>query len=230
MIGNEGGFLAAPVNMTAAERQPAADGSGRARRRDRRLHQRAARATTSCGNVGPDDPFGGAARFDPDEVADPNSTGQIMQFRVVPARGGRPTTPPQFLVLPAIAPLPPCDGDPPGRPVGRDVHVLMPMRLLEVRLGHRHGRSQHGAGHWRVYAHDVDGTGDGESGCPDDRNLGVLQLPRRTPIPCTFTRCIFQVVNRQPIFVDEANMTVQVVPDSTPLTARALGERHTRTR
>ena len=41
-IGNEGGFLAAPVNLTALW-QPAADGSGRACRRDRRLHQRAGR-------------------------------------------------------------------------------------------------------------------------------------------------------------------------------------------
>ena len=40
-IGNEGGFLAAPVNMTAVMRQQAADGPGRARRRDRRLHERA---------------------------------------------------------------------------------------------------------------------------------------------------------------------------------------------
>ena len=44
-IGNEGGFLAAPVNLTG-HGQPAADGPGRARRRDRRLHQRAGRATT----------------------------------------------------------------------------------------------------------------------------------------------------------------------------------------
>ena len=40
-IGNEGGFLAAPVNLTADQRQPAADGPGRAGRPDRRLHQRA---------------------------------------------------------------------------------------------------------------------------------------------------------------------------------------------
>ena len=40
-IGNEGGFLAAPVNLTADQRQPAAHGPRRAGRRDRRLHQRA---------------------------------------------------------------------------------------------------------------------------------------------------------------------------------------------
>ena len=42
-IGNEGGFLAAPVNLTADQRQPAPDGLGRAGRLDRRLQQRARR-------------------------------------------------------------------------------------------------------------------------------------------------------------------------------------------
>jgi FtsP/CotA-like multicopper oxidase with cupredoxin domain len=58
------------------------------------------------GNVGPDEPFGGGVPgvdFDP---ADPATTGQVMEFRVVPAVAPDPTTPPQFLVLPAITPLP----------------------------------------------------------------------------------------------------------------------------
>jgi FtsP/CotA-like multicopper oxidase with cupredoxin domain len=59
------------------------------------------------GNVGPDEPFGGGipgVDFDP---ADPDSTGQIMAFNVVPAVAPDPTTPPQFLILPPIVPLPP---------------------------------------------------------------------------------------------------------------------------
>ena len=40
-------------------------------------------------------------------MADPDSTGQVLEFRVVPAAAPDPTTPPQFLVLPAITPLPP---------------------------------------------------------------------------------------------------------------------------
>ena len=40
-IGNEGGFLAAPVNLTATNGNRLLMGSGRARRRDRGLHQRA---------------------------------------------------------------------------------------------------------------------------------------------------------------------------------------------
>jgi spore coat protein A len=40
------------------------------------------------------------------EPADPATTGQVMQFNVVPAAAPDPTTPPQFLVLPAAPPLP----------------------------------------------------------------------------------------------------------------------------
>jgi FtsP/CotA-like multicopper oxidase with cupredoxin domain len=58
------------------------------------------------GNVGPDEPFGGGVPDEDFDSADPGSTGQIMQFHVVPSVAPDPTTPPQFLVLPAIAPLP----------------------------------------------------------------------------------------------------------------------------
>ena len=57
-------------------------------------------------NVGPDEPFGGGIPGDDFEVADPGTTGQILQFRVVPAVGVDDSTPPQFLQLPAITPLP----------------------------------------------------------------------------------------------------------------------------
>ena len=58
------------------------------------------------GNVGPDEPFGGGTPGDDFEVADPGTTGQILQFRVVPAVGADDSTPPQYLQLPAITPLP----------------------------------------------------------------------------------------------------------------------------
>ena len=40
------------------------------------------------------------------DAADPGSTGQVMRFDVVPAAAADPTTPPQFLQLRAIMPLP----------------------------------------------------------------------------------------------------------------------------
>jgi spore coat protein A len=57
------------------------------------------------GNVGPDEPFGGGIPGVDFPVADPGSTGQVLQFRVVPAVAADPTTPPQFLVLPATTRL-----------------------------------------------------------------------------------------------------------------------------
>ena len=43
--------------------------------------------TTCSRNVGPDEPFGGGTPGDDFPVADPATTGQIMQFNVVPAVG-----------------------------------------------------------------------------------------------------------------------------------------------
>jgi FtsP/CotA-like multicopper oxidase with cupredoxin domain len=112
-IGNEGGFLAAPYEITGP-------GEGRllmapAERADVIVDF----ANVPVGshvlrNVGPDEPFGGGSpAFPPDEpgegefpVADPATTGQVLQFRVVPAVEADDTTPPRFLVLPPVAPLP----------------------------------------------------------------------------------------------------------------------------
>ena len=104
-IGNEGGFLAAPVNLTVTNG-------------NRLLMALAERADLimdftnvppgnyTMANVGPDVPYGGGTLgvdFDP---ADPGTTGQVLQFRVVPAVAPDPTTPAQFLRLPALTPLP----------------------------------------------------------------------------------------------------------------------------
>jgi spore coat protein A, manganese oxidase len=104
-IGNEGGFLAAPVNLTADNGNRLL--MGLAERADLIVDfTNVSVDHYVLGNVGPDEPFGGGipgADFDP---ADPDTTGQVMEFRVVPAVAPDPTTPPQFLVLPAITPLP----------------------------------------------------------------------------------------------------------------------------
>jgi spore coat protein A, manganese oxidase len=104
-IGNEGGFLAAPVNITAGFR-------------NRLLMTLAERADVIVdftnvptgayvlGNLGPDEPFGGGVPGVDFPTADALTTGQVMQFVVGPAVGPDPTTPPAFLGLPPIAPLP----------------------------------------------------------------------------------------------------------------------------
>ena len=105
-VGNEGGFLQTPVDLTATNKNRLL--MGLAERADMIVDfTDVPLGNYVLGNVGPDEPFGGG---DPDDgsllPADPATTGQIMQFRVVPAVAVDSTTPPQFLRLPAITPLP----------------------------------------------------------------------------------------------------------------------------
>jgi spore coat protein A, manganese oxidase len=103
-IGNEGGFLAAPVNITALNNQLL---MGLAERADVIVDfTNVPAGNYVLGNIGPDEPFGGGIPGVDFPVADPASTGQIMQFNVVPSPAPDPTTPPMFLQLPAITPLP----------------------------------------------------------------------------------------------------------------------------
>ncbi len=103
-IGNEGGFLAAPVNVTALGNTLL---MGLAERADLIVDfTNVPVGDYALGNLGPDEPFGGGEPDEDFDVADPNGTGQIMQFNVVPALAPDTTTPAQFLTLPAITPLP----------------------------------------------------------------------------------------------------------------------------
>src|SRR5215204_3274030 len=100
-IGTEGGFLPAPLEL------------------DRLLLGLAERADvivdfTNVGvgteiilqNLAPDEPFGGGEPPGDFDAADPDTTGQVMQFRVIAATSPDTSTPPGQLVLPAPAPLP----------------------------------------------------------------------------------------------------------------------------
>jgi spore coat protein A len=108
-IGAEGGYLPAPIRLNDYP-YPGSTGGGAtvlmglAERADLIVDFSAA-ANTSFRllNVGPDEPFGGGQigiDFDP---ADPDSTGQVMEFRVSAGPVADPTTPPQYLQLPAIS-------------------------------------------------------------------------------------------------------------------------------
>jgi spore coat protein A len=104
-IGNEGGFLAAPVNLTAGNGNQLL--MGPAERADLIVDfTNVPVGDYVLGNVGPDEPFGGGEPPDDFDIADPDTTGQIMQFRVVPALTVDASTPPQFLQLPAVTPMP----------------------------------------------------------------------------------------------------------------------------
>ena len=104
-IGNEGGFLAAPVNLTADHGNRLL--MGLAERADVIVDfTNVPVGNYVLGNLGPDEPFGGGEPAEDFDVADPDYDGQVLEFRVVPAVAPDPTTPPLFLQLPAITPLP----------------------------------------------------------------------------------------------------------------------------
>lgn len=103
-IGNDGGFLPAPVNLTALGNTLL---MALAERADLLVDfTNVPVGSYVLGNIGPDEPFGGGEPGDDFDIADPGTTGQVMQFRVGPAQDADTTTPPQYLVLPALAPLP----------------------------------------------------------------------------------------------------------------------------
>ena len=104
MIGNEGGFLAAPVHVTLAGNRLLL---GPAERADVIVDfTNVPPGNHVLRNIGPDEPFGGGEPDDDFDFADPDTTGRVMQFRVGPAPGPDPTTPPMFIELPSVTPLP----------------------------------------------------------------------------------------------------------------------------
>jgi spore coat protein A, manganese oxidase len=209
-IGNEGGFLAAPVNHTAV--------SG-----NRLLMGPAERADVIVdftnvpvgnyvlGNAGPDAPFGGL-QIDPAELADPLTTGQIMQFRVGPARAVDPTTPPQFMVLPAIAALPAATVT---RPLAllEEMSMYFPDAPAETRLGDVAGDPNTGTGTWTSRAWEDPVTENPAVGATE-----VWEFYNGTADahPMHIHERLFKVVDRQPIVVDEDNRNFQVVANSLP--------------
>jgi len=210
MIGNEGGFLAAPVNLTAVNG-------------NKMLMSPAERADVIVdftnvpvgsyvlGNVGPDEPFGGGVPGVDFPVADPASTGQILQFRVVPALAPDPTTPPQFLQLPAIAPL--VGGA--ARPVAllEEMSMYFDDAPAETLLGTVEGDPNSGAATWtpRMWADPVT-----ENPAVGATEVWEFYNGTADAHPMHIHEVLFQVVNRQAIVVDESGRTFEVVPGSVP--------------
>jgi FtsP/CotA-like multicopper oxidase with cupredoxin domain len=213
-IGNEGGFLAAPVNLTANNGNRLL--MGLAERADLIVDfTNVPVGPHVLHNVGPDEPFGGGEPGEepPDgfEVADPASTGQIMQFRVVPAVAADPSTPPRFLVLPPVTPL-----------VGGSVRPLALLEAaseffeeapVEARLGTVTGDPNTGTGTWtaRKWMDPV----------TENPSVGATEIwefynATADAHPMHIHEVAFQVVNRQAIVIDEPTGTVQVDGSSPP--------------
>ena len=56
--------------------------------------------------MGPDEPYAGGVPGTDFTTADPDTTGQVLQFRVVAAQGQDKTTPGANIQLPDVTPLP----------------------------------------------------------------------------------------------------------------------------
>jgi len=187
-IGNEGGFLAAPVNITADHGNRLL--MGLAERADVIVDFTNVPAGQHIlVNVGPDEPFGGGepgVDFDP---SDPDSTGQVMAFNVGPAVAADPTTPPQFLVLPAVTPLP--------APV-----TTRPLALIEMMSNVHDGPSEAMLG-------NIDGDGNvvhkmwsdpiTENPNVGDTEIWELYNFTEDAHPMHIHETTFEVVNRQAI-------------------------------
>jgi FtsP/CotA-like multicopper oxidase with cupredoxin domain len=207
-IGNEGGFLAAPVNLALHAYRLL---MGPAERADVIVDfTQVPVGNYVLGNIGPDEPFGGGVPGVDFPVADPASTGQVMQFRVVPALGVDQTTPPMFLKLPDLTPLP-------------QANITRPLALLEETeddapseavLGTVSGNPNLAPGVWakKLWMDQV----------TENPALGATEVwefynATGDAHPMHVHEVVFELVNRQEIEVDESLGTVRVKPGSHPM-------------
>lgn len=212
-IGNEGGLLPTPVNLTADHA-------------NRLLVIPAERAdlivdftdvpvgSYPLRNLGPDEPYGGGVPGVDFEPADPDTTGSVLQFRVVQATSADPTTPPQYLGLPPIAAIP---------------AASVTRRLALLEHGHDEGgptaavlgtirqSMEPGAPEW-------DGTGTGHAvgqmwmdEVTTNPSVGATEIWEIYNMtvdahPVHVHEVVFEVLNRQAIRVDEH--AVELLPGS----------------
>jgi FtsP/CotA-like multicopper oxidase with cupredoxin domain len=198
-IGNEGGFLAEPVNLSTTNGNRLL--MGLAERADLIVDfTNVPVGNHILGNVGPDEPFGGGEPPGDFDAADPDSTGQVLQFRVVPAVAADPTTPPQFLVLPAITKL--------------SGGTTRPLALLEKASEFTDGPAEAQLG-----IVDDTGTlvakewGDAVTENPKVGDTEVWEYHNATADahPMHIHEVAFQVVNRQSLALDDNGEVVQPV-------------------
>ena len=208
-IGNEGGFLEDPVDLMTAT-------GGRilmalAERADLILDfSKVPVGRHVLRNIGPDEPYPGGEPDEDFDVADPETTGRILEFRVVPATGADPSTPPQFLRLPPIAHL----GDGPHRKVAmlEQLSSRFEDAPIAAMLGTVTGDPVLGAAWTPLQWMDevTENPAVGETEIWEFYNATVDAHPMH--IHETF----FEVVNRQAIEIDEDARTVRLAPGSTP--------------
>jgi FtsP/CotA-like multicopper oxidase with cupredoxin domain len=205
MIGNESGFLAAPVNLTATNQNRLL--MGLAERADLIVDfTNVPVGNYVLANVGPDEPFGGGEPPGDFDTADPETTGQVMQFQVVPSTTVDASTPPQFLRLPAITPLPPATVT---RPLAllEELSPFFEDAPAEALLGTVAGDPNVAPGMWtkRLWMDEVT-----ENPAVGATEIWELYNATADAHPMHIHEVHFELVNRQDIVVDEDAKTVQV--------------------
>jgi spore coat protein A len=205
LIGTEGGFLPAPLLMNDID--PYGKGCATillalAERADviADFTDVPNRTEVLLTNIGPDDPYGGGLPDEDFDVSDPNTTGQVMQFRVVPAVDHDDSTPAEYLRLPRIHDL----GSPDQT---RELALLE--RMSEVADGPVAallGVVEHGRLEERMWSDPV--TEDPKVG---DTEVWEIYNSTADAHPIHIHETFFQVVNRQALEVDEDGEVVQPV-------------------
>ena len=209
VIGNEGGFLTGPVDLTADHDNRIV--LGLAERVDLIVDL----TNVPVGyhvlrNVGPDEPFGGGVPGKDFPVADPSSTGQVLQLRVGPAVDRDTTTPPRHLRLPAYEPLPPMT-------VTRPLALVEEMSMhfddapAEALLGTVTGDPNAGPADWVPLGWHEPVT---ENPVVGDTEVWELYNTTGDAHPMHVHETTFEVVDRQDIVVDEEGTAVLVQPGS----------------
>ncbi len=213
-IGNDGGFLAAPVNLSADHANRLL--MGPAERADLIVDfSQVPVGNYVLGNVGPDEPFSGGVPDGDFDIADPASTGQVLEFRVVPAVAADPSTPPQFLQLPTLAPLP-------AASVTRRLVLIEEMSAFfddapaEALLGTLAGDPAEAPAQWSKHLWMDPVTENPAVGATE-----VWELYNATgdAHPMHIHEVVFEVIDRQDILVDEDEQQVQLAPGSVPTPA-----------
>lgn len=218
-IGNEGGFLGTPdrhpVNITEDNGNRLL--MGPAERADVIVDfHNVPPGNYILGNIGPDEPFGGGVPGGDFEVADPANTGQVMQFRVMGPRKLDFSTPPRFLRLPAITPLPTETNTRPlalieKADIGYDSDNNEVEGPVEALLGTVAGDPNVAPGVWteRKWVEPIT-----ENPAVGTTEIWEIYNATGDAHPMHLHELVFEVLNRQDIFVDEDNETVEVVPGS----------------
>ena len=217
-IGNDGGFLTDPVNLSL-------------RNDNRLLMSPAERADVIVDftqvqtgryvlrNVGPDEPFGGGTPGTDFPVADRRTTGRIMQFRVKSAGSEDASTPPKFLRLPSVV-------HHSGGKVRRlalleEMSMDFPDAPVEAQLGTVDANPNRGPAGWTML--------EWASEVTENPTVGAVEVwefynATGDAHPIHIHEVLFQVINRQAVEVEEESASVRVESEKLSSTSAPLGD------